>query len=325
MEKRNFLKITIIIAICIIFLAVSACALTGLYVFNASVHAVNQERRSLECKKEMLEKRGFDVDEFEKTYHAENVEIPSAFGDHKIPANYLSIDGSRARDTVVMTHGLNGNRLTAYPVAEMLLRHGYNVLTYDQRDSGENRAPYMTCGYWESRDFRDCVNYVREHVNADCRVGGWGSSIGGATVGFYLGTKEAQEDLDFAVLDCPVSDMGEIIEFLVRKTTWLPMDFKLEMGSLMTKIRLGYGYEEGNVCDYVKNTTVPVLIFNSKADQVTPYHMGTDLFQAMDKNEKEILSVEDSPHTDLYWDYPQLYENTLIQFIETSQKGNAPR
>lgn len=320
MSKRNYRKTAALTALCMILVSLSVCALTGLYVFDASVHAVNQERRSLACKKEMLEKRGFDVDEFEKRYHAREVEIPSTFGKHKIPANYLSPDGSRTRKTVVMTHGLNGNRLTAYPVAEMLLRHGYNVLTYDQRDSGENQAPYMTCGYWESRDFRDCVNYVRSFAGQDVLVGGWGSSIGGATVGFYLGTKEAQSDLDFAVLDCPVSDMREIIGFLVRKTTWLPMDFKLNMGSLMTKIRLGYSYKDGNVCQYVKDTTVPVLIFNSRADNITPYHMGVDLFEAMKKNQKKILSVEDSPHTDLYWDYPRLYEDTLISFIEKSQR-----
>lgn len=316
MKNKRALKITGIVIICAVVLAVSVCGATGIYVYNASVHAVNQERRPLACKKESLEKHGFDVDRFEAGCHVEQVEIPSTFDDHHIPANYLTIDGKKERKTVVMAHGLNGNRLTGYPVAAMLMKHGYNILTYDQRDSGENQAQYMTCGYWESKDFKDCVDYVRAQTGPEIQVGGWGSSIGGATIGFYLGTSDAEQKLDFAVLDCPVSNMREIIGFLVRQTTWLPMEFKLDMGDLATQLRLGYGYEEGDVRDYVRNTIVPVLIFNSRVDKVTPYHMGVSLYQAMKKNEKQLLTVDDSKHTDIYLDDPKLYEDTMMTFIE---------
>ncbi|MCQ4636584.1 lysophospholipase [Anaerovorax odorimutans] len=316
MKRKKALKITGIVIICAVVLAVSVCGATGIYVYNASVHAVNQERRPLACKKESLAKYGFDVDKFEAQYQVEQVEIPSTFGDHKIPANYLTADGRKDRKTVVMAHGLNGNRLTGYPVAAILMRYGYNILTYDQRDSGESEAQYMTCGYWESRDFKDCVDYVRKRTGDDIQVGGWGSSIGGATIGFYLGTEAAQKDLDFAVLDCPVSDMREIIGFLVRNTKWIPMDFKLDMGDLATRLRLGYSYGDGDVRKYVADTRVPVLIFNSRADGVTPYHMGVDLYRVMKHNEKQICSVDDSRHTDIYIDYPQLYEETMMSFIE---------
>ena len=139
MREKKTLKIAIIAALCIVLLAGAVCGATGIYVYQVSIHAVNQERRPLSCKKESLEKHGFDVDAFERTYQVAAIEIPSTFGDHMIPANYLSLDGNWKRKTVVMAHGLNGNRLTGYPVAAILMRHGYNILTYDQRDSGENQ------------------------------------------------------------------------------------------------------------------------------------------------------------------------------------------
>ena len=328
MKKNQTVKIILTILISAVAAGGIFCGAVGVYVYDASVHAVNQARRPLECKRESLGKRGFDVQAFEAKYHAEEVSIPSTFGSHQIPANYLTPNGDKKRKTVVMAHGLNGNRLTGYPVAEMFLRHGYNVLTYDQRASGESTAEYMTCGYWESRDFKDCVDYVRQRTGPQQQVGGWGSSIGGATVGFYLGTSEAQEKLDFAVLDCPVSNMREILGFLVRKTKWLPMEFKLDMGDMITKLKLGYSYEDGNVCSYVHNTTVPVLIFHTEKDKITPFHMGADLYGAMKKNQKEILSVTDSGHTDIYFDHPRLYEKTMFRFIqkytvkESSEKEN---
>lgn len=316
MKKKRKIKIAVIAVLCAFVLAGAACAATGIYVYDASVHAVNQERRPLSCKKESLARHGFDVDAFEAKYQVWQVEIPSTFDEHMIPANYLTQDGNTHRKTVVMAHGLNGNRLTGYPVAEMLMRHGYNILTYDQRDSGENQAPYMTCGYWESRDFADCVDFVREKTGTDQLVGGWGSSIGGATVGFYLGSRAAAENLDFAILDCPVSDMEEIIAcFLTRKETWIPEKLRTTMGNLVTQLKLGYSYDDADVREYVKDTTVPVLIFNTKKDRVTPYHMGVDLYQAMKSNKKQLVTVEDSGHTDIYLDHPKMYEKTMLQFI----------
>ena len=286
-------------------------------MYNASVHSVNQERRALSCKAESLEKLGFDVGAFEKQYNLQEIEIESTFDGHTIPAYYFTPDGKYDRDTVVLAHGLNGNRLTGYPVAEMFLRNGYNVLTYDQRASGECDAEYMTCGYWESFDFGDCVNYIRSTAGDDVRIGGWGSSIGGATVGFYLGSAEADNELAFAVLDCPVSDMKEIIEcFLTRKASWIPAGLRTCSGSAVNRIMLGFGYENGNVCDYVKSTTVPVLIFHTKNDSVTPFHMGSDIYNTMKNNRKKIVSVDDSRHTDIYLDHPEFYEKTMIEFIE---------
>lgn len=306
---RKFLRI---ISVALI-LVIAADAAIGIYVYNATVHAVNEERRPLACKEQLLEKRGFDVEDFRQQYNMKEVILTSTFDGHQIPTHYLTCEASRG--TVVMAHGLNGNRLTAYPVAKMFLENGYDVLTYDQRASGESTAEYMTCGLWESYDLQDCVEYIRQQKGGV--IGVWGSSIGGATVGFYLGSQHAQENLSFAVLDCPVSDMSQIVAgFLTRDQDWIPEILRLEMGSLVTELCLGYTYEEGNVCEYIADTEVPVLIFNTKKDGVTPYHMGVDLYEAIQSDDKKMVSVEDSGHTDIYWDYPKMYENALMEFVE---------
>lgn len=305
---RKFLQIASIMLAAIMIIE----AAIGTYVYNATVHAVDEARRPLEVKISMLEKSSFDVDAFEEKYHVEEIFIKSSFGDHEIPANYLTT--SNAKGTVVMAHGLNGNRITGYPVAKMFLENGYDVLTYDQRNSGESKAVYMTCGLWESKDFQDCVEYLRT-ANPEAVIGAWGSSIGGATVGFCLGTEHADENLDFAVMDCPVSDMEQIVEhFLTRKQNWIPAWFRTEMGSLVTELCLGYNYEEGDVCDYVTGTKIPMLIFNTEKDGVTPYNMGVDLAEAADA---ELVTVKDSGHTDIYWDYPDMYEKTMMEFIKS--------
>ena len=111
------IKCTVIVIMCVLLIITGCCAVTGIYVYNASVHSVNQERRALSCKAESLEKLGFDVDAFENQYKLREIEIKSTFDGHTIPSYYFTVDGSYERDTVVLAHGLNGNRLTGYPVA----------------------------------------------------------------------------------------------------------------------------------------------------------------------------------------------------------------
>lgn len=306
---RRLLKITSVILV--VIMAVEAAV--GIYVYNATVHAVNEERRPLAVKAAMLEKKGFDVEAFEEKYNAEEVMIKSSFGDHEIPANYLTCEDPKG--SVVLAHGLNGNRITGYPVARMFLDNGYNVLTYDQRNSGESEAEYMTIGLWESKDLKDCVQYLRD-MDEDQIIGAWGASIGGATVGFYMGTEHADKNLSFAIMDCPVSDMEQIVEcFLTRKQDWIPAGLRTEMGSLVTELCLGYSYDDGNVCEYVKGSDVPLLIFNAGRDTVTPLNMGADLAAAADA---QLVTVKDSGHTDIYWDRPEMYEKTMMDFIKAN-------
>ena len=73
-----------------------------------------------------------------------------------------------------VVHGLGGNRWTNYPVAEMFLEKGYNIVTYDQRSSGENTAQYTRYGYWESSDLQDCITYLENSIGESRAIGTWG-------------------------------------------------------------------------------------------------------------------------------------------------------
>lgn len=52
------------------------------------------------------------------TYTIEKVEITSTFDEHMIPADYiyaLGEEGDKNNPTVILVHGLGGNRYTNYP------------------------------------------------------------------------------------------------------------------------------------------------------------------------------------------------------------------
>lgn len=313
---KKVLKIILILIIILLIVGVAwTCYYTGISVFEGSMQLVTNEETSSDYS-EYLKENGIELEEFNELYNVEKVEIESTLDGHKIPADYMLSNNNKNNDTVILVHGLGGNRLSIYPVAKMFLENGYNVIAYDQRSSGENTAKYTTCGYWESRDLLDYVSYVNNIIDSDKRIGVWGTSFGGATVGVALGDEKANEEIDFAVMDCPISNYTYMIEDQLKEMNiGLPIKFMSFMGNITTDIKLGFSYEDINVCDYVKDTKVPVLIINSKADKLTPCFMGEDLYNAIKNENKKIFTVDDSEHADIFFDYNEQYKEEVLNFI----------
>ncbi len=154
---KKFIKITLITCFIVLLLFLGVSYFMGTQVFMGSTQLVTCEDTS-EVTDSFWEKYGMDYDSFCNTYTIERLEITSTFDGHTIPADYiyaLGAEGNKNHQTVILVHGLGGNRFSNYPLAEMFLQKGYNVLTYDQRSSNENTAPYTTFGYWEKYDLTD--------------------------------------------------------------------------------------------------------------------------------------------------------------------------
>lgn len=44
--------------------------------------------------------------------------------------------------------------------------------------------------------------------------------------------------------------------------------------------------------------------------------MGQDIYNSVKHNSKKIFTVEDSAHVEIYFDYPNEYENNIFGFIK---------
>ena len=315
--KKKLTKIFISI-LCIIL--VGFCGMSyyiGTQVFEGSTQLVTCEDTS-QVKETFWTKYGIDYQTFCNTYQIEKIELTSTFDGHTIPADYIYAAGNendKNNPTVIMVHGLGGNRYTNYPIAEMFLEKGYNVLTYDQRSSNENTARYTTFGYWERYDLTDYITYIYD-LAPDKVIGVWGASFGGATAGLAMEDKEVEEKIDFLILDCPVSSMKWMVEEELRNMDiGLPISYMLFCGNVLNKGKLGFGYEDANVCQTISNVEIPVLVINSKIDTVTPQFMGQDIYDAIASSKKMIWTVDDSEHTDMWLDHNPEYREHVDEVL----------
>ena len=314
---KKVVKIIIIVVVVLLLVSfVTISGFTGLQVFSSSTQLVTNEGTK-GVSQDIWDDYSFDNESFHNTYKMEDLKIASSFGDHIVPADYIYAIDSNSKDnkTVIMVHGLGGNRHTNYPIAVFFLEQGYNVVTYDQRSSNDNTAEYTTFGYFEKFDLIDCIKYVEEQAPAQ-KIGVWGASFGGATAGLAIGYEDMDERVDFLILDSPVSSMEWMLKDTMKDMdVGIPLSYLSWCGNVVNKLKLGFTYQDADVPSAMKNVKTPVLIFNSKADTLTPYFMGKDIYDAIPNNNKEIWTVDDSNHFSMWQDYNQEYRDKMESFI----------
>lgn len=316
MKKRAKL-ILLFSFILLIVLFIGSSIFIGQQVFSASTQLVtNKETKGI--SETFSQEYGMDYEAFFNTYRVEKLEIPSTFDKHMIPADYIyAPESQNSKDfpTVILVHGMGDNRYANYPWAQFFLEEGYNVITYDQRSSNENTAQYTTFGYWEKYDLMDWVSYVEEQAPGQ-KIGIWGVSYGGATVGLAIGYEDMDEKVDFLILESPVSSMKWMVEEEMREMDiGIPISYMTWCGNIINKLKLDFTYQDADVANAMKNVKTPVLIINSKQDSLTPYFMGKDLYDAIQGENKEIWTVDDSEHFEIWLDYNQEYRDKMSSFL----------
>ncbi|HPU63273.1 MAG TPA: alpha/beta hydrolase [Mobilitalea sp.] len=318
MKRKLIIILSVILAI-VVLLFCGMSYFIGIQVFKGSMQLVTNETTS-DVPKNFWEEYNMDYNEFCEKYKIERIEITSTLDGHIIPGDYIyanQSEGNKNNKTVVLVHGLGGNRYTTYPYAEMFLEKGFNVLTYDQRSTNENTAKYTTFGYLEKYDLIDCIDYIKENAPGQI-IGVWGTSFGGATAGLAMGYKDTDKKVDFLILDCPISSMEWMINTELKDMNiGISVSYMSWCGNIVTKLRLGFSYKDADVSKAMRNVEIPVLIINSKADTVTPYFMGKDIYDSIKGTNKQIWTVEDSEHVMMWIEHNQEYREKVTQLLDS--------
>jgi len=86
---------------------------------------------------------------------------------------------SRRGPTIILTHGMGGNRLDLMPVASLLLESGYGVLMYDMRCHGRSTGSLGTWGWLETNDLHGAaISCLRDRMWIPGKLEPWVSRWG---------------------------------------------------------------------------------------------------------------------------------------------------
>lgn len=312
-------KLAKVLIILLVILAIGGLGLTmyiGDQIVKSTENLVSREDTLINEGK-FLKNTGLALSIGEKLLTIESYKLPAKEEGKEIPVDYISIDGKEDKNSVILVHPLGGTRKTNYVYAPIFLERGYNIYTYDQRNSGENSQAANTGGIKESEDLLTVIKDVRSRIGEDKKLVILSASYGGATTALALGKDESGVDL--AILDSPMSDQKYMIEEELKKVAKennIPAAYMLFAGDIMTRIEKGYGYSDFDSSKYISKTTVPVVVLKTSGDTVLPETMADDLYKAVSHDKKDLIVLENSKHAEKILEDPIAYREIIVDVMD---------
>lgn len=310
MKKKSKIILSILL-ILILIAAVIFTIFVGKNVFDGITNPVSREDsiKHIELYKD-------EYENFKNHHTVKEIKISSSEFGHNIPAIYASDDGNE--NIAVLIHGMGGTKESLSHIADIFLSLGYNTLIYDERNAGENLANYSTFGILESYDALDAINYAKSHIKEGGKILLFGESFGASTA--LIASSRDDSNINYLVLDSPVADFYEMVDQIfdkISKEENVPKSYMKFAGDIYTKSKLGFGFDDINSANWIKDKKLkaPVLIINSMKDEVTPPHMGKEIYDNISGDKKELHTEKDYNHIEFAIKNPTGYKKVISDFL----------
>jgi alpha/beta superfamily hydrolase len=214
---------------------------------------------------------------------------------------------SRNGASVLMLSGGGSNRMSALDQAEILVRHGYGVLVYDPRGSGESGGSVNSYGWGWEKDAAAALDFLAARTDVEPgRVGVLGLSTG-ADIAIDIAARRS----DVAAV---VADGAAAIGY---------EDIKAEQSSALARAPMWVLFKSLEViqgrsgpaealADQVARSRAPHLIISAgKVEK-----RWGELYDEAGGARSELWYLPDATHTDAVRQYPAEYERRVVSFLD---------
>lgn len=191
-------------------------------------------------------------------------------------------------------------------VYQMLARKGYGVLAWDARAHGTSGGDISTIGYTEVLDVKAALQFALAQPGV-AHVGGWGGSMGGATM---IRAAVRFPEIEALFVDSSFASLNEEFDFLI------PYPMLNPFAKLLMEVETGININDVDPMDEISRISPrPVFVAQGTADDAAPPDSAEKLFKAA--GQPRYLWTEDGiPHLGLYFNNPRRYQRRLISFFD---------
>jgi dienelactone hydrolase len=214
--------------------------------------------------------------------------------------------------SVLMISGGGGNRRSTVRHAEMLVRHGYGVLLYDPRGSGNSEGTINSYGWGWEKDAAAALDFLagRDDVEPG-RVGVLGLSTG-ADIAIDIAAR--RDDVKAVVADGSAAIGYQDIkaytdDALTRAPMWVL--FKT------IEVIQGRSGPEKSLADQIARSDAPHLIVSAGK----PEKEWGELYDKAGGARSELWHLPKASHTAALKQYPRAYEQRVVSFLDTNLRA----
>jgi fermentation-respiration switch protein FrsA (DUF1100 family) len=210
---------------------------------------------------------------------------------------------SRNGTVILVAHG----HAASIPedVYALFARNGFGVLAWDFRAHGESEGRFTSLGYYEVLDVQAALDYALAQPGVE-RVGGWGGSMGAATM--ILAAAQSPR-IEAVVADSAYASLDD------------QLDLRVPVPVLRGLIRAFAELETGAHIDQVRPVDAiarlsprPVFIIQGLSDDAIPSDSAQRLFDAAGEP-RQLWTEENAYHLNMFVKFPRDYEELVIDFF----------
>lgn len=219
----------------------------------------------------------------------------------------------RSRTWAIVVHGHNGDRQNGLEVTPGLHRAGLPALLVSYRnDPGVAPSPdgHHHLGLTEWQDVDAAASYALRHGAR--RLVLVGISMGGAVAGRFMAESPRAGRVDALVLDAPVLDWRETLEFNAA-AMGLP-----ELAAVPLRwaigLRIDVDWDALDYESYLEDFDLPILLFHGADDELVPEETSEELAEAL-PGRVTYFEVPRADHVQAWNVAPAPYERRLRRFL----------
>ena len=224
---------------------------------------------------------------------------------------WYSRSDSVAKGTVILFHGLGGNKSYILQEASEFRFLGYNIMLVDLRGHGNSGGNTTTLGFKESEEVKLAYDYTKQKGEKNIFL--WGVSMGAVSIA------KAFNDYSIrpagVILEMPVSGLQSFLESRSRVLGFPGEPF----GFLVTtwvSIERGYNGFNFKSMEYVKKINCPVLMQWGTKDPYVSREQTTNMFNNIPGANKKLVIYDNADHQSLLGFDPVKWREEVSELLK---------
>jgi uncharacterized protein len=225
-----------------------------------------------------------------------------------LEAWYIPVDTSKG--TVILFHGLGGNKSNILKEGYEFRYLGFNVMLVDMRAHGRSDGNITTMGFRESEDVKLAYDYIIKKGERNIIL--YGISLGSVVIA------KAIYDYNITpsrvILEIPFSNMERLVGVRGRMIGFPQGPF----GAFVTfwaSVEQGFNGFKQHTYKYVQKITCPVLVQCGATDIFAPPAERDVIFKNIPVAEKKLVIYENAVHQPLLNADPLKWKQEISEFV----------
>lgn len=311
-RKTHKARNTMIIVLLLIFLAIITILAISAY---SSWKLLHPEKKEIEA--------------FSENIVPEYRDINFTGQDKGIVLNGWYFEAKGSDKTIVLAHSYGRNRLQfekkTIEMIKEFLNKGYNVFTFDFRNSGKSGGKLASLGYYEKDDLLGAISYLRTQGTRHITLMGFSTGASACILAASESNAAAKDKdhppVDAVIADSPYADLEEYLRDDLNIWTHLPA-FPFNRSTLLS-LEIMAGMDTSNVSPEEASTGMAparLLLIHGVKDPMIPVDESRRLFAKYNQlkpGSAELWETESGANAESYLEAPEQYMDKVLGFLDT--------